>query len=156
MRVFLFVLAFVIAATASAQTTTPQDEAVVEARVKAISKTLRCVVCQNQSIYDSSAPLAADMRTLVEKRVRAGDSDEEVREHLRTSYGDFVLMRPPVETRTWILWFGPAFLVVAGLAGLWWTSRRGRALAAEPAPLSDEDQARVDAALGRDPGKGNV
>lgn len=117
-----------------------------EARVAAISKTLRCVVCQNQSIYDSNAPLAEDMRRLVEKRVLAGDSDDEVRDYLRERYGDYVLMTPPLQSNTLLLWLGPLMLLL--LAGTWFIIRvRRRTVRNTPNDLSDEDRARARAAL---------
>jgi len=118
---------------------------VVDARTEAISKTLRCVVCQNQSIYDSNAPLAEDMRRLVRKRVEAGDTDDETREYLRERYGDYVLMSPPLQMNTLLLWGGPLILVLLG--GVWFLMRL-RSRDAEPiAALSDEDRARIAAAL---------
>ena len=117
----------------------------VDARTETISKTLRCVVCQNQSIYDSNAPLAEDMRRLVRKRVEAGDSDDETREYLRARYGDYVLMSPPLQMNTLLLWGGPLILVLLG--GVWFLMRL-RSRDAEPiAALSDEDRARIAAAL---------
>lgn len=96
----------------------------MEARARAIGKKLRCVVCQNQSIDESDATLAADMRQLVLERLQAGDSDEQVIEYIRTRYGDFVLMKPPVKRATWALWFGPAgFLLLGGLV-FWGVSRK--------------------------------
>ena len=117
----------------------------VDARTEAISKTLRCVVCQNQSIYDSNAPLAEDMRRLVRKRVEAGDSDDETREYLRARYGDYVLMSPPLQMNTLLLWVGPFLLILLG--GVWFLMRLRRGEAAPVAALSDEDRARVAAAL---------
>ncbi len=134
------------------QDSQPVDPALVERRTEAISKTLRCVVCQNQSIHDSNAPLATDMRRLVEKRVIAGDSDAQVREYLRVRYGDFVLMRPPFQANTLLLWFGPALLVLLG--GVWFVWRlRGRSETPHPAraELGDTDRARVQAALSDQP-----
>jgi cytochrome c-type biogenesis protein CcmH len=126
------------------------DEAVIRARTEAISKSLRCVVCQSESIHDSNAPLAADMRRQVETMVREGESDEAIRAFFQARYGDYVLMRPPVQGNTWLLWFGPLALVVIGLAWLWWRARRG-AVSTGPEPaantMSDEDRARVQAAL---------
>lgn len=117
----------------------------VDARTEAISKTLRCVVCQNQSIYDSNAPLAEDMRRLVRKRVEAGDSDDETREYLRARYGDYVLMSPPLQMNTLLLWVGPFLLILLG--GVWFLMRLRRSEADPVAALSDEDRARVAAAL---------
>lgn len=117
----------------------------VDARTEAISKTLRCVVCQNQSIYDSNAPLAEDMRRLVRKRVEAGDSDDETREYLRARYGDYVLMSPPLQMNTLLLWVGPFLLILLG--GVWFLMRLRGGKAAPVTALSDEDRARVAAAL---------
>lgn len=117
----------------------------VDARTEAISKTLRCVVCQNQSIYDSNAPLAEDMRQLVRKRVEAGDSDDETREYLRARYGDYVLMSPPLQLNTLLLWVGPFLLILLG--GVWFLMRLRRSEARPVAAMSDEDRARVAAAL---------
>ncbi len=117
----------------------------VDARTEAISKTLRCVVCQNQSIYDSNAPLAEDMRRLVRKRVEAGDSDDETREYLRARYGDYVLMSPPLQLNTLLLWVGPFLLILLG--GVWFLMRLRRSEARPVAAMSDEDRARVAAAL---------
>lgn len=125
---------------------TPQDPELVDTRTEEISKTLRCVVCQNQSIYDSNAPLAEDMRRLVRKRVEAGDSNDEVRDYLRDRYGDYVLMTPPLQMNTLLLWAGPVILF---LFGSLWYFRRLRTATAAPAPqeLTDQDRARVAAAL---------
>lgn len=127
------------------QETDPSTVEDIDARTEAISKTLRCVVCQNQSIYDSNAPLAEDMRRLVRKRVEAGDSDDEAREYLRNLYGDYVLMSPPLQLNTILLWGGPAILVLLG--GIWFVSRLRIAPTEPKADLSDEDRARIAAAL---------
>ena len=131
-----------------AQESEPTDDAeIVDTRTETISKTLRCVVCQNQSIYDSNAPLAEDMRRLVRKRVEAGDSDDEVRDYLRDRYGDYVLMTPPLQMNTILLWAGPVILFLFG--GLWYFRRLHAAPRAETArqELTAEDRARVAAAL---------
>lgn len=138
----LLVLGAGIAAAQPAETPEATD---IDARTEAISKTLRCVVCQNQSIYDSNAPLAEDMRRLVRKRVEAGDSDDETREYLRARYGDYVLMSPPLQMNTLLLWGGPFILILIG--GIWFVMRL-RSREADPiAPFSDEDRARGAAAL---------
>lgn len=121
------------------------DIDLIDARTEEVSKTLRCVVCQNQSIYDSNAPLAQDMRRLVRKRVVAGDSDDEVRDYLRYRYGDYVLMSPPLQLNTFLLWGAPLVLVLVG--GIWFLTRR-REMTPEPAaPISEADRARIAAAL---------
>ncbi|MAI90065.1 cytochrome c-type biogenesis protein [Ponticaulis sp.] len=122
-RAVLLTLAVLINLPALAQQA-ELDDATVAERTEAISQTLRCVVCQNQSIADSNATLAEDMRRLVEARVRAGNSDDDVRAYMQERYGDFVLMSPPVKPETWLLWFGPLLFVGGGL--IWFfTSARG-------------------------------
>ncbi|GAB5456604.1 MAG: cytochrome c-type biogenesis protein CcmH [Henriciella sp.] len=133
-------------AAAAAQEAGPETPEEVDARTEAISKTLRCVVCQNQSIYDSNAPLAEDMRSLVRKRVEAGDTNDEAREYLRARYGDYVLMSPPLQMNTILLWTGPLFLVVIGLIWFLARLRSGQALPEREA-LSEADKARVAEAL---------
>ncbi len=146
-RVLVSLIALSFAGLAIAQTDPMADPEPVAARTEAISKTLRCVVCQNQSIHDSNAPLAADMRRLVEKRVLAGDSDDEVRDYLRVRYGDYVLMRPPFQLNTWLLWLGPA--VLSGLGGLWFVLRLRSKAGGDAGgdDMSAADRARVEAAL---------
>ncbi len=140
-----FLISLLCVLTMTAQQAAP-PESEVEARRDAIAKTLRCVVCQNQTIYESDAPLAADMRTLVETRVRAGDSDEAVRLYLRDRYGDVVLMRPPFQINTILLWLGPALLLSLAL---YWFLRRARQVPqlSQPSIMSEADRARVQAAL---------
>jgi cytochrome c-type biogenesis protein CcmH len=114
----------------------------LEARARAISREIRCLVCQNQSIDDSAADLARDLRLLVRERLVAGDSDEAVRDFLVARYGDFVLLDPPVRPRTWGLWFGPAAILAIAALGVTLYFRRRRA-AAPPAPLTPEEASRV-------------
>jgi cytochrome c-type biogenesis protein CcmH len=114
----------------------------LENRAREISRNLRCVVCQNQSIDDSDAPLARDLRLLVRERLKAGDSDGQVYGFLVARYGDFVLLRPPVKPATWLLWFGPAIvLVLGGIALVIWFRRRK--IVAEPLPISEQERAQV-------------
>ena len=98
----------------------------LEKRARSISKGLRCVVCQNQSIDDSDAQLARDLRILVRTRIVAGDSDTAVIDYVVSRYGDFVLLKPPVKGVTLVLWFGPIFITLAGLIGLILFFRRQR------------------------------
>lgn len=108
------------------------DDPVLEARARAISTGLRCVQCQNQSIDESNAPLARDLRLIVRERLVAGDSDEEVIAHVRARYGDFVLLKPPVNRETILLWAGPFLALLAAGGLLLWRMRRSP-------PLDDED-----------------
>lgn len=118
----------------------------LEARAQKISRELRCVVCQNESIDASNAPLAQDMRLLVRERLLAGDTDAEAKAYLVARYGNFVLLRPPVQTNTLLLWGGP-FLVLA--LGAWWIAARARARASETTPpLSEEERAALARKLG--------
>jgi cytochrome c-type biogenesis protein CcmH len=119
----------------------------LETRARTISEGLRCLVCQNQSIDDSDAPLARDLRLLVRDRLKAGDSDADVEKYVVQRYGEFVLLRPVVAPHTMLLWFGPALVLAAGILGLAFTRRRRR----DPAlPLSPAEQARLHALAGRE------
>jgi cytochrome c-type biogenesis protein CcmH len=125
------------------------DDPVLEERAREISKELRCLVCQNQSIDDSNAGLARDLRVLVRERLTAGDSDEEVMSYIVDRYGDFVLLRPPVRPGTYALWFGPVLIfVVAGLGlTLFFRRRRANVVTAAPPPLTEEERTRLQALL---------
>lgn len=93
------------------------SETEIEQRAREVGRALRCVVCQNQSIEESDASLAQDMRTLVRARIRGGESNDDVIDYMQSRYGDFVLLDPPVQTNTYILWAFPFLLLVLGL--LW-------------------------------------
>ena len=120
----------------------------LEGRARAISKELRCLVCQNQSIDDSEADLARDLRRIVRERLQAGDSDEQVVDYVVARYGNFVRMTPVLETSTIPLWLGPLWVLVIGGALLYVTLRRARRLRAADVPLSPEEEAKLKAALG--------
>lgn len=124
----------------------------LEARARAISKELRCLVCQNESIDDSNARLAHDLRLLVRARLKAGDTNQQVKDYIVARYGEFVLLKPRVEPRTWLLWFGPALVLLIGAGGVAaYLVRRNRAPAAvEQAPLSAAEQARLTRILAED------
>jgi cytochrome c-type biogenesis protein CcmH len=117
----------------------------LEARARALSQQLRCLVCQSESIDDSNADLARDLRVLVRDRLKAGDSDADVLAYLRARYGDYVLLDPPVERATWLLWFGPGAVLLFVLAGLGIAARRRKPVVAPP--LDREEQARLDLLL---------
>lgn len=104
------------------------SDADIEARAKDVSRSLRCVVCQNQSIDESDAPLASDMRKLVRERLREGDSNAEVIDYMQERYGDYVLLKPPVQRNTYILWFLP-FILLLGALG--WFFKASKKLEAE-------------------------
>lgn len=123
------------------------DDPVVEARLVAIAAELRCLVCQNESLAESRAPLALDLRREIRERIGQGASDSEVREFLVARYGDFVLYRPPVTPRTWALWAGPFVLLAVAAAVLAAAVRRG---ASRGAALSPQEQRELDALLASD------
>jgi len=120
------------------------DDPALEQRAREVSKGLRCLVCQNQSIDDSDAPLARDLRTLVRDRIESGDSNEQVLAFVVDRYGDFVLLRPPMNAYTIALWVGPTLVLLAGAFGIYATVRR-RKIAADaptaPALTADEEAA---------------
>ena len=122
---------------------------VLEARAREVGQALRCVVCQNQSIDDSQAEVAHDMRRAVRDRLLAGDTDQQVFAYMVARYGDYVLLKPPFKARTFVLWLGaPALLLVAGVA-LLVAARRRSTTPLVPPPLSDEERKRLDALLRR-------
>jgi cytochrome c-type biogenesis protein CcmH len=116
-----------------------------EARARDLSRELRCMVCQNQSIDDSEAPLARDLRLLVRERIAAGDSDRQVIDFLVARYGEFVLLKPRFEQQTLLLWLLPPFALIGGALALWMYARRRRE--SEPAALTVEEEARVAALI---------
>lgn len=125
-------------------------DAKLEARARAIGGDLRCVVCQNQTIDDSDADLARDLRIILRERLVAGDSDRQAINYIVARYGDFVLLKPPLNTATWLLWFGPALTLLAGGAGVAAYLRgRGEDLG-HAASLTASEQARVTELLNQD------
>jgi len=149
MRRLLLSLIMLVALAAPALAVNPGEELpdpALEARARVISKELRCLVCQNQSIDDSDADLAADLRKLVRERLVAGDSDQQVLDYIVARYGDFVLLRPPFISETALLWLSPFGVVVFGGLGLWLAFRRRRAAPVVQALDSDE-QSRLSSIL---------
>jgi len=119
----------------------------LEARARAISAGLRCLVCQNETIDESNASLAHDIRILLRERLTAGDTDSQAVKAIVDRYGEFVLLNPPVQPATYVLWFGPAAILLAGLlGGLVWTRRR-TPLPEAAVPLSAAERGRLDALL---------
>lgn len=122
----------------------------LEARARAISSQLRCLVCQNESIEDSQAPLAKDLRLLVRRRVAAGDSNAAIIKFLVARYGDFILLKPPFEPQTLLLWLAPVLALGAGGLAAWRASRRDRARqdGLALAPLTEAERIRLAGLLG--------
>jgi cytochrome c-type biogenesis protein CcmH len=142
----LIVLLFAVAAGAVQPDEMLKDPA-QEARARALSEQIRCLVCQNQSIDDSEASLAHDLRLLVRDQIRQGRSDAQIRDFLVKRYGAFVLLKPPFRASTLVLWLGPLFVLLAGATGLV-IYIRGRNRTTRPADsLSAEELARVERLL---------
>ena len=141
-RSALATLLLALALAAAAGAVEPQEQLAhpaLEARAREIGQELRCLVCQNQSIDDSDADLARDLRRIVRERLTAGDTDDQVMAFVTARYGDYVLLRPPLRAGTLALWFGPVVLLVAGIAAI--MLRRRRRVAAEP--FSAEEDRRL-------------
>lgn len=153
---YLHAVALLIAlvASSSAWAVEPNEmlpDPVLEARARAISKELRCMVCQNESIDDSQAPLAHDLRVLVRERLKDGDSDAQVMNFLVSRYGEFVLLKPPLSWHTLALWGTPPGLLLFGLVMIFVVIRRRRAMPqVAGASLSPAEEARIAEILGRE------
>jgi len=119
----------------------------LEARARVVGKELRCLVCQNQSIDDSDADLARDLRVLVRERITQGDSNEEVIDYVVSRYGDFVLLNPPFKFKTYALWFGPWVILVFGMGVIWVFYRRRQTAGNDSEMpvnvLSEREEARI-------------
>ncbi|HEY4738096.1 MAG TPA: cytochrome c-type biogenesis protein [Xanthobacteraceae bacterium] len=137
-RIILLVFALLLSAPASSWAAVQPDEMLqnpaLEARARTLSQQLRCMVCQNESIDESDAPLAHDLRVLVRERLQAGDSDAQVLDFLVARYGEFVLLKPRLSWRTAILWGLPPGLLLGGIALLVVAAARRRGRVQEPAP----------------------
>jgi cytochrome c-type biogenesis protein CcmH len=146
-RLLALLLGLVLAGSVLAKEAPPAvPDPALEKRVMALAEELRCLVCQNQTIADSHADLAIDLKNQIREKLKSGMSEEQILQFMVARYGDFVLYRPPVKATTVPLWFGPFALLLAALAGLfYYIQRRRRATA--PQSLSQAEQARVQALL---------
>lgn len=156
MKWALLIVALILAAAPGSVFAVAVDEAVLENtaqedRARALMKGLRCLVCQNQSIDESDADLARDLRILVRERIALGETDDQVITYLVARYGDWILLQPPVKPQTLILWIGPPAMVLIGFV-IVVVARRRRSALTEAAPLSVEEQARLDALIGDEDG----
>ena len=146
MRRFALILIALVTLSAPALAVLPSEQLsdpVLEARARHISEELRCVVCQNQTIDDSDAPLAHDLRVILRERLLAGDSDEQAKAYLVKRYGTYVLLKPPFQANTFLLWLGPLLVLMLGgvVAAIYVRGRSRLALAPE---LTTDERARLD------------
>ncbi len=145
-----FVLAFLLllgSAASGRQAAPGAEDPALEQRVNALAEGLRCLVCQNETIAESKAPLAIDLKNQVREQMRQGTSDREILDFMVARYGDFVLYRPPVKASTLLLWLGPLLLLAAGLFTLFFNLTRRRAPENEP---DEADRARAAKLLAAD------
>jgi cytochrome c-type biogenesis protein CcmH len=155
LRIILLVLTAALFTAPAVAATAPDEilaDAALEARARALGKELRCLVCQNQSIDDSDADLARDLRRIVRERLVAGESDRQVKEFLVARYGDFVLLEPPVRPDTWLLWGGPAAVAGLGLLAIGVYLRRRRPAEDGVAPLTEAERRKLARLLDQDGG----
>jgi cytochrome c-type biogenesis protein CcmH len=147
MRPFLLLVTLLLACVSNVALAVQPDEILkdpaLEARARNLSRELRCMVCQNQSIDDSEAPLARDIRVLVRERLTKGDSDQQVMDYLVARYGEFVLLKPRFEWATALLWGLPPAALIVGMIGLFVVARRHKSVSIEPATLSADEQSRL-------------
>jgi len=144
-------LAIALLATLRAHAVEPDEvlqDPALEARAREISEGLRCLVCQNQSIDDSGAPLAKDLRLLVRERLKAGDSNQQIVDFIVARYGEFVLLKPRFETHTLVLWLATPAVFLAAILIIALAFRRRRAEAQNPAPLNIAEKRRLKRLLG--------
>lgn len=137
----LFFIALPLAHAAEAPSVAADP--VLEERVVALAAELRCLVCQNQSLEDSHAELAMDLKHQIREKLRQGESEREILDYMVERYGDFVLYRPPVKSTTWLLWFGPVLLLVLGFVVLFMKLRQRRSAIAKKPVLSAAEHARA-------------
>ena len=144
MKLFLIPLFLMMLFATSAEAVEPDElleDSRLEARARALSVDIRCLVCQNQSIDDSDSDLAKDLRKLVRKKVKEGVSDEDIRNYLVTRYGEFVLLHPRITSDTYILWFGPIVILLAGIIGIFiFFLRHSKSNSIQPSLVLSEDE----------------
>ena len=151
-QLFMLTLAIIVSLPLNAPAVEPSEilqNPQLEARARNLSRNIRCLVCQNQSIDDSNASLAKDLRKIVREQLVSGASDNEIYDFLIARYGDFVLLRPPIKVTTYVLWYGPLFIFFAGLLlSVLFLIRRKRIMPEEP--LSPEEQEELSSLINRE------
>lgn len=143
MRLLLVIGLLLMSPSTFALDPMPFKDRAEEERFQAITRELRCLVCQNQNIADSNAQLARDLRNETFEMMRAGKSDDEIKSFMTERYGDFVLYRPPMKRSTWLLWFGPFLVLLGGGLLLWRLMRRARTRVAAPEVATPSAEASV-------------
>lgn len=147
-----FVVLLAVVAVIAKEARPTADDPELEKRVMRLSHELRCLVCQNETLADSRAELAEDLRNQVREQMKAGKSDKEIVAFLTQRYGDFVLYRPPVKPTTYLLWFGPFLLLLGGLAFLFrYVRQRGQLITEKP--ISADERKLAEKLLQQEPGK---
>jgi cytochrome c-type biogenesis protein CcmH len=144
--VFLWAIVLVFSSMMIAKEAQPNEDPKIEQRMRALTEQLRCLVCQNETLADSRADLAEDLRRQIREQIRAGKSDKEIIVFLTDRYGDFVLYNPQVKPKTYLLWFGPFVLLIAGTAVLYRYLKRRRELISDK-PLTPDERKRAEALL---------
>ena len=143
---FFILLNLCFVSGAIAKEAQPSEDPQIEQRMKALTEQLRCLVCQNETLADSHADLAEDLRKQIREQMKAGKSDQEILAYLTQRYGDFVLYKPPVKLTTYLLWFGPFALLLSGIFVLYLYVKRRRELI-DDQPLSTEEKRRAEKLL---------
>lgn len=149
---FLFMLTSLSLFAIAKEATPSSSDPVLEDRVMRLSKELRCLVCQNETLADSRADLAEDLRNQIREQMKAGKTDKQIVSYLTERYGKFILYNPPIDPTTYFLWFGPFVLLIAGLFVLFRYLKQRRELIVER-PLSADERLRAEALLKTEPGK---
>ncbi len=144
--VVLISILICFAAFTIAKEAQPNEDPKIEQRMKALTEQLRCLVCQNETLADSHADLAEDLRKQIREQMNAGKSDQEIVAFLTQRYGDFVLYKPPVKSTTYLLWFGPFVLLIAGTGVLYRYVKKRRELIQET-PLTADERKRAEEIL---------
>jgi cytochrome c-type biogenesis protein CcmH len=151
LRIAFFFLLLAAAPVGAVQPDEILADPTLENRARALSRDLRCLVCQNQSIDDSNAPLARDLRVIVRERLTAGDSDGQVLDFVTARYGDYVLLRTPFKASTYLLWLGPLVLLLLGIAAVAaFFAKRRRVNASAATPLTADESRRLERLLEAD------
>lgn len=144
--IFLWAIVLVFSGTMIAKEAQPNEDPKIEQRMKALTEQLRCLVCQNETLADSRADLAEDLRRQIREQMKAGKSDQEIIAFLTDRYGDFVLYNPPVKRTTYLLWFGPFVLLIGGTGVLYRYLKRRRELIQDK-PLTADERKRAEEIL---------